>query len=78
MANSNASLGMVNKPINKVTFARFCFVALRFHGNIVLTEITYFAKFESFQDSEVSGSSVHPTQQFACPPGYTKCNKYDM
>jgi len=78
MASSNASLVMVNKPINKVTFARFCFVALRFHENITLTEITYFSKVESFQDPEVSEASVHPTQQFAYPPGCTKCNKYGM
>jgi len=44
MASSNASLVMDNKPINKVTFPRFCFVVLRLHENITLTEITYFSK----------------------------------
>jgi hypothetical protein len=60
MASSNASLVMVNKPTDKVTFTRLCFLALRFHENITLNEITYFSKVEQFQGPEVSGASVYP------------------
>jgi hypothetical protein len=67
MASSNASLVLVNKPTNKLTFERFCFVALRFHEHITLNEITYVSKVELFQYPEVSGASVHPNSKVRVP-----------